>query len=52
MNDIVEYIPDLPPTDLTLLPVQNESVLPKKSRYDTWDRHHLSLDFFKLWRWN
>jgi hypothetical protein len=45
------YIPDPPPTDLTLLPAVNESVLPKKSRYTTWDRHHLSLDFFKWWRW-
>lgn len=50
MNTVVEYIPDLPPTDLMLLPAQNRAMLGE--RFTDWDRYLLPFDFHKYWRWN
>lgn len=49
MNEIIEYIPDLPPTDLTLLPTQNRSMLGVMGL--DWIPFPL-VGFFQLWRWN
>jgi len=49
MIELYEYTPEVPPTDLTLLPFQNRSVFGE--RFVDWLPYHI---FYmpKRWGWN